>query len=114
MTLYKIGRVCVKTVGRETGSYCVIVDEMEGRFVVVTGPKHVSSVRRRKCNIRHLEPLEMEIPIEKGADDSQRGHGNTCSGEAGSVAEAVNDEAEGRHDDTRASPAGEVVYPEYG
>ncbi|MFX0044826.1 MAG: 50S ribosomal protein L14e [Candidatus Hermodarchaeota archaeon] len=70
MTLYKIGRVCVKTVGRETGSYCVIVDEMEGRFVVVTGPKHVSSVRRRKCNIRHLEPLEMEIPIEKGADDS--------------------------------------------
>ncbi|MFW9945021.1 MAG: 50S ribosomal protein L14e [Candidatus Sifarchaeia archaeon] len=70
MTLYKIGRVCVKTVGRETGSYCVIVDEMEGRFVVVTGPKHVSSVRRRKCNIRHLEPLEMEIHIEKGADDS--------------------------------------------
>jgi large subunit ribosomal protein L14e len=70
MTLYEIGRVCVKTVGRETGSYCVIVDEMEGRFVVVTGPKHVSNVRRRKCNIRHLEPLEMEIPIEKGADDS--------------------------------------------
>ncbi len=70
MTLYNIGRVCVKTVGRETGGYCVIVDEMEGRFVVVTGPKHVSSVRRRKCNIRHLEPLEMEIPIEKGADDS--------------------------------------------
>ncbi len=70
MTLYKIGRVCVKTVGRETGCYCVIVDEMEGRFVVVTGPKHVSSVRRRKCNIRHLEPMEMEIPIEKGADDS--------------------------------------------
>ena len=70
MTLYNIGRVCVKTVGRETGSYCVIVDEMEGRFVVVTGPKHVSSVRRRKCNIRHLEPLKMEIPIEKGADDS--------------------------------------------
>lgn len=69
MTLYNIGRVCVKTVGRETGSYCVIVDEMEGRFVVVTGPKHVSNVRRRKCNIRHLEPLEMEIPIEKGADD---------------------------------------------
>ncbi|UCH04385.1 MAG: 50S ribosomal protein L14e [Candidatus Thorarchaeota archaeon] len=70
MTLYRIGRVCIKTVGRETGSYCVIIDEMEGRFVVVTGPKHVSSVRRRKCNIRHLEPLEMEIPIEKGADDS--------------------------------------------
>ncbi|MFQ5831163.1 MAG: 50S ribosomal protein L14e [Candidatus Thorarchaeota archaeon] len=70
MTLYKVGRVCVKTVGRETGSYCVIVDEMEGRFVVVTGPKHISNVRRRKCNTRHLEPLEIELPIEKGAEDS--------------------------------------------
>lgn len=69
MTLYNVGRVCIKTVGRETGSYCVIVDEMEGRFVVVTGPKHLSSVRRRKCNIRHIEPLETVIPIEKGADD---------------------------------------------
>ncbi|MHA2141544.1 MAG: 50S ribosomal protein L14e [Candidatus Thorarchaeota archaeon] len=69
MTLYNVGRVCIKTVGRETGSYCVIVDEMEGRFVVVTGPKHLSSVRRRKCNVRHLEPLETVIAIEKGADD---------------------------------------------
>jgi large subunit ribosomal protein L14e len=69
MTLYNVGRVCIKTVGRETGSYCVIVDEMEGRFVVVTGPKHLSSVRRRKCNIRHLEPLETVIQLEKGADD---------------------------------------------
>jgi large subunit ribosomal protein L14e len=43
---------------------------MEGRFVVVTGPKHVSNVRRRKCNIRHIEPLDIEIPIEKGADDN--------------------------------------------
>ncbi|MFX1369812.1 MAG: 50S ribosomal protein L14e [Promethearchaeota archaeon] len=69
MTLYNIGRVCVKTMGRETGAYCVIVDVMEGRFVVVTGPKHLSSVRRRKCNVRHLEPLELQIEIEKGADD---------------------------------------------
>lgn len=69
MTLYNVGRVCIKTLGRETGSYCVIVDEMEGRFVVVTGPKHLSNVRRRKCNIRHLEPLETVILIEKGADD---------------------------------------------
>ncbi|NHI83032.1 MAG: 50S ribosomal protein L14e [Candidatus Thorarchaeota archaeon] len=69
MTLYDIGRVCVKTMGRETGCYCVIVDVMEGRFVVVTGPKHISSVRRRKCNIRHLEPLETKIEVGKGADD---------------------------------------------
>lgn len=69
MSLYDIGRVCIKTMGRETGSYCVIVDVMEGRFVVVTGPKHISSVRRRKCNVRHLEPLETRIEVEKGADD---------------------------------------------
>ncbi|MFW9845583.1 MAG: 50S ribosomal protein L14e [Candidatus Thorarchaeota archaeon] len=71
MTLYNIGRVCVKTLGREAGSYCVIVDEMDGKFVVITGPKHLSSVRRRKCNIRHLEPLDSQLPIAKGAEDAE-------------------------------------------
>ncbi|MGQ4911395.1 MAG: 50S ribosomal protein L14e [Candidatus Thorarchaeota archaeon] len=69
MSLYQVGRVCVKTMGREAGSYCVIVEEKGDSFVVVTGPKHISGVRRRSCNIRHLEPLEQTISISKGADD---------------------------------------------
>ncbi|MFO7835596.1 MAG: 50S ribosomal protein L14e [Candidatus Thorarchaeota archaeon] len=69
MVLYETGRICVKTAGREAGSYCVVVDEMDGKYVMITGPKHVSSVRRRDCNIKHLEPLEEIIDIERGADD---------------------------------------------
>ena len=69
MKLYEIGRVCVKTTGRETGSYCVIIKEKEDSFVEITGPKNISGVRRRRCNIHHLEPLEMKIEIKSEADD---------------------------------------------
>lgn len=69
MSLYQVGRVCIKTMGREAGSYCVVVDEKDDSYVVVTGPKRISGVRRRTCNTRHLEPLEHVISITKGADD---------------------------------------------
>ena len=69
MVLYEVGRVCVKTMGREAGSYCVIVDSQDPKNVIITGPKHISGVRRRSCNIRHLEPLETTISISSGADD---------------------------------------------
>jgi large subunit ribosomal protein L14e len=71
MELYEIGRVCVKTTGRETGSYCVIITEKDGSFVEITGPKDISGVRRRRCNIRHLEPLELKIEIKSGANDDE-------------------------------------------
>jgi large subunit ribosomal protein L14e len=69
MTLYEIGRVCVKTMGREAGSYCVVVEEHDQKHVVVTGPKNLTSVRRRPCNTRHLEPLDIKLSISKGAKD---------------------------------------------
>ena len=70
MSLYKTGRVCVKTMGREAGSLCVIVEKKEGNYVVITGPKHISGVRRRSCNIQHLEPLDTVLRISSGADDT--------------------------------------------
>jgi large subunit ribosomal protein L14e len=69
MSLYDVGRICVKVMGRETGNHCVIIEVKDGNYVVVTGPKHISGVRRRSCNIRHLEPLETVLPISKGAED---------------------------------------------
>jgi large subunit ribosomal protein L14e len=69
MSLYRTGRVCVKTMGREAGSLCVIVEKMEGNYVVITGPKHISGVRRRRCNTHHLEPLDTILRITTGADD---------------------------------------------
>ena len=67
--LYETGRICVKTTGREAGSYCVVIDQLEGSQVLITGPKNISGVRRRSCNIRHLEPIDATIQIEKGAED---------------------------------------------
>ncbi|MFX1578855.1 MAG: 50S ribosomal protein L14e [Promethearchaeota archaeon] len=69
MSLYEPGRVCVKTMGREAGSYCIIVEVKDESYVVITGPKHLSGIRRRNCNTRHLEPLETMLNITAGADD---------------------------------------------
>jgi large subunit ribosomal protein L14e len=69
MSLYKTGRVCVKTMGREAGSFCVIVEKQEDNYVVISGPKHISGVRRRRCNTHHLEPLDIVVRITTGADD---------------------------------------------
>ena len=65
------GRLCVKTAGREAGKHCVIVKKIDEKFVMVTGPKEVTNVRRRKCNIHHLEPLMIKIDIKPDASDEE-------------------------------------------
>ena len=69
MSLYEPGRICVKVAGREAGSYCVIVEKKEDNYVIITGPKELTGIRRRSCNIRHLESLETVLQIKSGADD---------------------------------------------
>ncbi len=71
MPAIEVGRICVKIAGREAGRKCVIVDIIDDNFVLVTGPKHISGVKRRRCNIKHLEPLEKKINIPKGASDEE-------------------------------------------
>ncbi len=70
MALVDVGRICVKIAGREAGSTCVVVDRIDKNFVVVTGPK-VFGVKRRRCNIKHLEPTPDKIDIKKGASDEE-------------------------------------------
>jgi len=67
----EVGRVCVKVAGREYGRKCVIVDVMDKSFVVVTGPKKVSGVKRRRVNINHVSPTEEIIQIKRGASDDE-------------------------------------------
>lgn len=62
----KVGCVCTKLAGREAGEVCAIVEVVDKTYVVVTGPQ----VRRRKCNIKHLEPHTIVLDIEKGASDA--------------------------------------------
>ena len=71
MPAFEVGRMCIKTSGRDAGKHCVIVDLMDKNFALVTGPKTVSGVRRRRVNVNHLKPLEEKIAIEKGATDEK-------------------------------------------
>ncbi len=71
MPAMEIGRICVKTAGREAGHKCVIVDMIDKNFVLITGPKSINKLKRRRANIKQLEPTNEKIEIEKGADDKK-------------------------------------------
>lgn len=63
------GRICMKIAGREAGAYCVIVEPVDNSFVIASGPKTVTGVRRRKVNISHLEPTTHKLDIGSGSDE---------------------------------------------
>ena len=65
------GRICVKLTGRERGRRCVIVDILDKNFALITGPKEVTGVRRRRVNMNHLKPLNLKIDIRRGASDEE-------------------------------------------
>ena len=67
MSVYDIGRVCVKTLGREAGKYCVIVDIIDKNYLLVDG----LTVRRRRVNYKHIEPISETIEIKKGASHEE-------------------------------------------
>ena len=71
MHAIEVGRICVKTVGREASKKCVIVDVIDKNFVLVTGPMGISGVRRRRTNVAHIEPTPDHIDLKKGATDDE-------------------------------------------
>ncbi len=68
--ILEAGRICLKIAGREAGSYCVVLQPQDSKFVLVSGPKAITRVRRRKCSIFHLEPINEKLNISESADDS--------------------------------------------
>ena len=71
MPAIEVGRICIKTRGREAGKKCIIIDLIDKNFVLITGPKSLTGVRRRRVNIRHLNPTEEKINISRGASDEE-------------------------------------------
>ena len=67
MSVYDIGRLCVKTLGREAGYYCVIVDIIDKNYLLIDGLK----VRRRRVNFKHIEPISETLEIKKGASHEE-------------------------------------------
>jgi large subunit ribosomal protein L14e len=61
--VYEIGRVCVKATGREAGSYCVVVDIIDKNYALIDG----LTIRRRRVNFKHLEPIDSKLDIKKDA-----------------------------------------------
>ena len=69
--MLEAGRIVLKIAGREAGKYAVVVENTNDGFVMITGPKAVTGVKRRKCNIEHIEPTEHKFDIKaKATDDS--------------------------------------------
>jgi large subunit ribosomal protein L14e len=63
MSLFEVGRLAVKIAGRDAGRKCVVVEKVDDTFVVVDG-----NVRRKKVNVRHLEPLAETVDLKSGAN----------------------------------------------
>ena len=61
-----IGKICIKLMGREAGHLCTIVDQLNDNFVIIDG-----NVKRRKCNLMHLEQTNKSLDIKKGASTQE-------------------------------------------
>lgn len=61
--LFDIGRVAVKIAGRDARKYCVVIDQLDHNYVLVDG-----ETRRKKINVKHLEPLDIVVKIKKNAN----------------------------------------------
>lgn len=61
--MLSVGRLCVKTAGRDAMMHCVVVEEIDNNYVLVDG-----NTRRKKVNKTHLEPLAKVLEIKSGAD----------------------------------------------
>ncbi|RLI22789.1 50S ribosomal protein L14e [Candidatus Bathyarchaeota archaeon] len=71
MPAVEVGRICVKIAGREAGRKCVVVDVIDKNFALVTGPKQLTGVKRRRVNINHIEPTPEKVDIKRGASDEE-------------------------------------------
>lgn len=64
--MFEIGRLCVKIAGRDAGKKCIIIDTIDKNNVLIDG-----QTRRRKCNVKHLEPLTQVLKITKKAPNTE-------------------------------------------
>ena len=64
--MLNLGRVCVKTAGRDANLKCVIIEETDENFVIIDG-----LTRRKRCNKLHLEPTKDTLNIKKGASHEE-------------------------------------------
>jgi len=89
MPAVEVGRICVKLSGREAGRKCVILDIIDKNFVLITGPKAVTGIKRRRANVNHVEPLREKIKVKRGASDEEVVEALKSSGRLDDMAQVV-------------------------
>lgn len=65
--LLEVGRLVVKTAGRDAMEYGVIVEKIDENYFLVDG-----NTRRKKVNKSHLEPVGKVLDIKKGTTEDIR------------------------------------------
>jgi large subunit ribosomal protein L14e len=58
---------------------------MDKSFILITGPKKVSGVKRRRVNMNHVMPLEDKVDIKKGASDDEVAQALNAAGKTESM-----------------------------
>ena len=64
--MIQVGRVCLKIAGRDSNLKCVVVEVIDAKTVLVDG-----QTRRKRCSVKHIEPLNQTVKIKKGATHSE-------------------------------------------
>lgn len=68
--MIEIGRIVIKTAGREALKKAVVVDIIDKNYVLITGPPSLNGLKRRRANIGHLEPTKNKVEITRKATDA--------------------------------------------
>jgi large subunit ribosomal protein L14e len=62
---------------------------MDKSFVLVTGPKKVTGVKRRRVNINHVMPLQDKVEVKRGASDDEVAQALEAAGKLPEKAQSV-------------------------
>jgi large subunit ribosomal protein L14e len=61
------GRICIKTHGRDAGRLCVVTNVIDENFAKILC---VGRKKKRKVNIRHLEPLTKKMEMKEKDEET--------------------------------------------
>lgn len=68
---FDVGQVVIKSAGKEIGKIATVVKKVDVNFVIISGPKLLTGVKRRKANVEHLKPTEYKIDVKEDASDEE-------------------------------------------
>jgi len=62
MAAIQVGRVCIKTKGRDSGEKVVVTKVIDENYVMVKSAAR-KKTPERKCSVLHLEPTETKVSV---------------------------------------------------